>query len=293
MTTDELEKEYRERPDDELLLLASAPEQLTPEANAALACELGRRKLVREQYAQSNLQQPRAASVSARFVHLSLMEEMRKSWTRFCSLSPLKRFGIVAVTLFLLGAPCWRAWQNARDGELELLYNSAFTGNLESVRKMSADRLFGGTEWLERLARDKYADAYARVEAIKRLSENHSASPRPLVPLLWIEVPYVVRHETARFFVVRGCDDDCIRMALDSLHAMWAGHLMLEAERSPDTREWGADEKKLTADLRASSEADYLTLVNSNPCAALRIFGTDYSIDVSFGTKLRTALKPC
>src|SRR5215467_416269 len=105
MNTEELEKEYRARPDDELLRLALTSEQLTSEANAALARELSRRgitevdrlNLAREQSSQSSLDQnPRAAGVFARLAHLPLVE-IRESWRRFCSLSSLKQLGIVTV----------------------------------------------------------------------------------------------------------------------------------------------------------------------------------------------------
>lgn len=302
MTAEELEKEYRDRPDGELLRLALTPEQLTPEANTALASELARRGIAADRRLnlesgavepnRSN-QEPRIAGGLARTAYLSSVQELRESWLRLRSLSAVKQVAILAVALFLIGAPCWRILQDARSGELELLYNSAFTGNLESVKKLSSYRLFDGTDLLERLARDRDADAYARVAAIKELSDHRFANPRPLVPLLWVDVPYVVRHETAQFFLSRGCGDECTRMSLDSLHAMWTGHPMLEAELPPIRGLQGADDKKLIADLRGSSEADYLRLLNSNPCGALRILGTDYSSDPAFASKLRPAMKPC
>ena len=113
----------------------------------------------------------------------------------FRSLGLVRQIGIVAVALFLVAVPSWRWWQTARNGELQLLYASALTGNLESVKKISSYRLSGGTAWLESPARDRNADAYARVAAIDQLTDSRSLNRRALVPLLWIDVPFVVRQK--------------------------------------------------------------------------------------------------
>ena len=163
----------------------------------------------------------------------ALKQEANAQWEKFRSLSWLRKLAVVGLALLLIAVPCWHAWQNARKSELRVLYVSAYSGNLESVKKLSSYKLSGGTTWLERLARDRDADAYAPVAAIDQLTGSCSLNSRGLVPLLWIDVPFVVRHESAHLFATRGCDDDCIRMSLDSLHAMWAGRPPLEAQLAP------------------------------------------------------------
>ena len=297
MNADDIANEYRHRSYQDLLRLALDSAQLTAEAQVAIAGEMARRGIGSKELETARLEQAspqvrnRGGRVAGlgRMAYLSSREEAKHIWQKFRSLRPAQRFGVVAASLVLIALPCWRIWQNARNSELELLYDSAFTGNLESVKRLSAYRFSDGGFWLERLARDRNAEAYARVAAIQNLAQMRSANSHALVPLLWIEVPFVVRDESFRFFLKRGCDRDCIRMSVDSLHALWAGHPTIEAQNEPLQRR---DDPQIT-ELRKTTEADYLTLLNSDPCTAISTAKADYSSETAFIAQLQSSLKQC
>jgi hypothetical protein len=58
-----------------------------------------------------------------------------------------------------------------------------------------------GTSWLESLASNRDAVAESRVAAIDELADKRFISRKPLIPLLWIEQPFDVRHEAALMFL--------------------------------------------------------------------------------------------
>src|SRR5579863_5323674 len=98
-----------------------------------------------------------------------LCEEIKNSWRKFKSKSRVRRIALTLPGILFVLLSGWQWWLSAQQRQMELLYNSAFTGNLESVRRLSTYRLSGGATWLEKLARDRYADADSRVAAIDEL----------------------------------------------------------------------------------------------------------------------------
>ena len=80
-------------------------------------------------------------------------------------------------------------------------------------------------------------------------------------------------------------------MSLDSLHAMWAGRPTLEAQLAQELPELKDDD--IVVQLRATTEADYLRLLNSNPCTAFRLLTADYSGDAHFIGKIESNLRHC
>lgn len=222
-------------------------------------------------------------------MYFKLVRVFEGYWCRFKQLTALERSIVCVVAVLLLAAPVWRWWSYAQQWEMQTLYNSAMTGNIVSVRSMSHQTFSQSTEWLEKLAEDRNADPYARVAAIEELMDKRSATKRRIVPLLWIQVPYVVRHEAALWFKKRGCDEDCTRMALDCLHSIWGGKATLEMQLSNgEDRNHSPDD--IAEDLRNRTESDYISLLSSAPCTCHRYLQSDYAADREFAGRVEGKL---
>lgn len=173
---------------------------------------------------------------------------------------------------------------------MQNLYYSASTGDLESVRELSGHRLPGSTEWLERLADNHNAEPQARASAIEALVGRRSADPRRIAPLLWIRVPFFVRDEAAQWFLKRGCAEDCARITLNSLHALWNGQLTIEAQLYADDHSAARGSDNDVLKLMNRTEANYIALLNAAPCLCDKRLRLDYSMDPAFAKKVMEQL---
>lgn len=217
-------------------------------------------------------------------------QELARTWSKFQSLNYFERSGVCAVFASLFLLPLWEGWSSRQQVEMQNLYYSASAGNLESVRELSRHTLPGSTRWLEKLADDRDADAHSRVAAIDSLLEKRFADPGRIAPLLWIRVPFVVRDEASLWFMKRGCTQDCIRMALDSLHALWNGRATLEMQLDVNAKGTRADDDEYTQQLLQKTEANYLALLKNAPCTCRRYLRSDYSADQGFSARVENQL---
>jgi hypothetical protein len=217
----------------------------------------------------------------------AVVEDTKELLRKFWALRTAQRVGVVVCCLLALGFPPWWSYMSARwTTEMQYLYGSAAVGDPESVREISSHRIWG-TSWLEKLARDRYAFAESRAAAIDELANKSFVNRRRLVPLLWIEEPFVVRHEAALMFRKIGCNDDCVGMVLRCLHSMQTGRPMLEGQ--PPAKQ----NDDYILQLRATSKQDYLNLLNTNPCMSRRTLRSDYPADSSFIADTEKSLPAC
>jgi hypothetical protein len=222
-------------------------------------------------------------SVNVRAV---VAEDIKELAQKFKALNLLRQVVVVLCCLLTLGLPPWLLYMNERwTTEMQYLYGQAIVGDRESVRKMARHRLWG-TSWLESLARDRDAFAESRVAAIDELADKRFISRKPLVPLLWIEQPFDVRHEAALMFLKRGCDEECIKMTLRCLHSLRTGRPAVDASLSQE-------ENNYSVQLWARSTKDYLDLLNSNPCMSEMSLRSKYASDHSFIADIERSLTVC
>lgn len=215
-----------------------------------------------------------------------IVEDIKELGQRFRELKRVKQVGVVLCCLMTLGLPPGLLYMNARwTTEMQYLYGQAMAGDRESVRKIARHRLWG-TSWLESLARNRDAFAESRVTAIDELADKEFISRKPLIPLLWIEQPFDVRHEAVLMFLKRGCDEECVKMVLRCLHSSRAGRPTVDARLSQE-------ENNYIVQLWARSKKDYIDLLNSDPCLSGIILRSNYASDHSFIADVEGSLRVC
>jgi hypothetical protein len=211
-----------------------------------------------------------------------------------------KRPELAVLAIFLivsLGA--WAVWmhrwnaQAARRDEMNSLYAIASGGDRASVRRLAEDSSPEAMQFIEKLAKDRKAFPEGRLEAIDVLGARQSVDLKMLVPLLWIDEPFVVRRAVAKVFKERGCSEDCISETLAALHAIWARQPTLEVQATALIPSSTPHDQENLVYLRKQTEEDYSVLLNGNPCLTRKTLQTKYGSDSEFFDKIRMKVGPC
>ncbi len=176
---------------------------------------------------------------------------------------------------------------------MNALYAIASGGDRASVRRLAEDPSPEALQFIEKLAKDRKAFPEGRLEAIDVLGARPSVDPKTLVPLLWIDEPFVVRRAVAKVFKERGCSEDCISQTLAALHAIWAGQPTLEAQATALIPSPTPHDQENLVNLRKQTEEDYFVLLNSKPCLTGKTLRTKYGSDPEFFDKIRKKVAPC
>jgi len=176
---------------------------------------------------------------------------------------------------------------------MNALYAIASGGDSASVRRRAEYPSLEAMQFIERLAKDRKAFPAGRLEAIDVLGSTQSVDLRALVPLLWIDEPFVVRRAVAEVFKERGCSEDCISETLAALHAIWAGQPTLEVQATALIPSYTPHDQENLVHLRKQTEEDYSVLLNSNPCLTRKTLQTKYGSDSEFLDKIRKKVEPC
>ena len=204
-------------------------------------------------------------------------------------------FAIVVVLALVAWALWMHRWQArvARKNEMRRLYSLAIGGDLDSVRRLSEYPSSEAIPWLEKLVQQRDATGDSRVAAITALGSNPSLDRATLAPLLQIDQPFVVRHAAAEVLEKSGCDQACILATLAALHAIWTGQPTLEVQAAAQIPSPTQHDQEDLLYLHKQTEEDYSALLNTNPCLARNLLGTDYPSDSPFVDEVRKSLHPC
>lgn len=209
----------------------------------------------------------------------------------------LTRFQAVLIAASILTSIVMILWWITRANRMEklsTLYTSASGGDLDSVRRLNEFSFLHASPWLEALAHDRTAAPDSRVAAIKALASNTSFERTRLLPLIQIDQPFVVRHTAAEVFEQKGCSDTCISATLYGLHAIWKGDPAFEEGLSAVEQKYGIRaDPKVKASIKANTERDYRTLLNSNPCTVRDTLKRDYGSESAFAEAVTAHVKPC